>query len=279
MKKSIKSIVSILAAIAVLVMVPAGNVLPVKAAEPVTYSIKYIGGSVNDWRFQPGSTFDDGGYHWSIYLLNQDLKDGDAVVVYAGEVTPNKELDLGTVKLGNLTIYQNAFAAVLTGGVKDCYVLAGSTSAINGNVTNAYLYDSTVCTFNNDVLDMALYYSGTTPTSNISCAGTVGHFTADPTYDGRRYFEFYNISKGAFLIKDGTSQIPYDKYSPEPTEDYLQAKGSASAPASSAENNTSQAASEYDKVPKTGDSSVYLWLFCVSASCFAGSRMLRKKSR
>lgn len=279
MKKSIKSIVSILAAIAVLVMVPAGNVLPVKAAEPVTYSIKYIGGSVNDWRFQPGSTFDDGGYHWSIYLLNQDLKDGDAVVIYPGEVTPNKELNLGTVKLGNLTIYQNAHAVVLTGGIKDCYVLAGSTSAINGNVTNAYLYDGTTCTFNNDVLDMTLYFNGAAPTSNLSCAGTVGHFKGVSNDNGRIHYEFYSISKGAFLIENGISLIPYEKCSPLPTEEYLQAAEAASVPATAAENNTSKDTSEYDKVPKTGDSSVYLWLFCASAFCFAGSRMLRKKTR
>lgn len=273
MKKRIKSFVSILAAIAVLVMVPAGNVLPVKAAEPVTYSVKYIGGSIDDWRFQPGTTFDDSAYYREIYYLNQDLKDGDAVVVYPGEVTPSKELNLGTVKLGNLTVHQNATAVVRTGGIKDCYILAGSTSAINGNVTNAYLYDKVNCTFNDNVTEMTLYYTEV-PYSNLTCGGTVGHFSAVllNQSNAKKYYDIYDVSAGALNLQYGYLITKNDKYSTTPSAQNSQATENGSAASSGS-------SSEYDKVPKTGDSSIYLWLFCASAFCFAGSRMLRKKTR
>lgn len=286
MKKRIKALVSMLAAAVVFTLLPGGNTLTVKAAEPTTYAVQYLAGDINQWRFITGSTFDATQAHMGADILPSLLKDGDSVVVYNGADKPAKELDLGTAKLNNLTVYQNATAVVYTGGVKDCYVLAGSYCAINGDVTNAYLYDNATCTFNNNVLDMTLYITNQAH-SNISCAGTVGRFCIYSTTNDKKQNEFFNIIDGALSLKDGTTYIPSDKYSATPTAEYTQAMTNASAPAApestpapSANASTgSSSDSEYDSVPKTGDSNVYLWLLCASAVCFAGSHLLRKKAR
>ena len=274
MKKRIKALVSMLTAIAVLVLLPSGNTLPVRAAEPTTYSVQFMGGTINQWRFVYGSTFDTAQAHMGAVILPTLLKDGDNVVVYNGTDAPTKELDLGTVKLNSLTVHQNATAIIFTGGVTDCYVLAGSYCAINGDVTNAYIYDNATCTFNNNVLEMNLYYSNNSPTANLSCNGTVGHFYVG-SITGSKFYEYYSVSQGALLLKNGNAQVPADKYSLEPTAEYLALKQGASVP----ENTANTGSSEYDDVPKTGDYSGYLFLFFVSAACFTGSFILRKKSR
>lgn len=284
MKKRIKALVSLLAAVAVFALLPGGNALTVRAAEPTTYAVQYLAGDINQWRFITGSTFDATQAHMGADILPSLLKDGDSVVVYNGTDKPTKDLDLGTAKLSNLTVYQNATAVVFTGGITDCYVLAGSSCAINGDVTNAYLYDNTTCTFNNNVLDMTLYVTDQAH-SNISCAGTVGRFCIYSTTYDKKMNEFFNIIDGALSLKDGTTYIPSGKYSATPTDEYTQAMTNASTPAApestpapSTGTPTVNAADEYDSVPKTGDSNAYLWLFCVSAVCFAGSYFLRKKA-
>lgn len=287
MKKRIRALVSMLTAAAVLALLPGSCTLPVRAAEPTTYAVQYMAGDINQWRFITGSTFDATQAHMGADVLPSILKDGDSVVVYNGADKPTKELNLGTAKLGNLTVYQNATAIVYTGGVTDCYILAGAYCAVNGDVTNAYLYDNTTCTFNNNVLDMTLYVSDQAH-SNITCGGTVGRFCIYSTTADKKLNEFFNIVDGAMSLKDGTTYIPSGKYSGTPTEEYTQAMTNASAPAAPESTQTPAAGtttpatggssdSEYDSVPKTGDSSVYLWLLCASAACFAGSLLLRRK--
>ena len=277
MKKKLKALVSLLAAAAVLALLPGSNTLTAKAEEAKTYSVKFIGGEINDWRYVAGSTFDDTAYHREIYYLNLDLKEGDAVVVYAGDTSPNKELHLADVKLGNLTIHQNASAIVFTGGVTDCYVLAGAYTAINGDVRNAYLYDTTTCTFNSNVLDMVLNISDA-PHSNISCAGTVGHFRTVSSV-GANTYEFYDIAQNAMRMVNGSYQIT--QYSPTPSDSYLQAMNSTSdttaAPAPSS-TTTSVSSDEYDKVPKTGEHSMVIWFVCAAAVLFTGSYVLYRKT-
>ncbi|MCI8434033.1 MAG: hypothetical protein HFH83_12740 [Lachnospiraceae bacterium] len=284
MKRRSKVFASLLAAAALLLS--AGNTLTVKAEEPVTYSVQYLGGEINQWRFLTGSTFDTTQAHMGADLLPTLLKDGDLVVVYNGEDKPQKTLDLGSAKLGNLTVYQGATAIVTTGGVKDCYILADTYCAVNGDVTNAYLYDNATCTFNDNVLDMTLYINDK-PHSNITCGGTVGRFYVYSLSADKSTNVFYDIAAGAMKMENGTFQIPYDKYSPTPSEDYTNAMESASNPVPPAEDTPAETpaestpaqtpADEYDHVPKTGDSTLYLWLFCASAACLTGGLLLRNQ--
>lgn len=286
MRKKMKLFVSMLAAAAILVLLPGSNTLTASAEEANTYSLKYIGGDINDWRFVPGSTFEDGMYHRELYYLTLDqLKDGDNIVVYSGDTAPNKELDLSGFKLGSLTVYQNATVIIHTGGVKDCYVLAGAYTAINGDVTNAHIYDNATCNFNNNVLDMVLHVAGN-PQSNIACAGTVGMFQIleDSTNSSKGIF--YEIPNNTMKFLNGTVQ--FSNWSSEPSASYLQAKadgGTTAAPEATSAPSTPAPAdntsSEYDKVPKTGENSLTAWLIGLAGAAavlFAGSYGLYKKT-
>lgn len=299
MHKKIKLFVSMLAAAAMLVLLPGGNSLTANAEEANTYSIKYIGGDINDWRYVAGSTFEDGVYHREIYVLKTELlKDGDQVVIYPGDDFPsNKGLDLSGFKLGSLTIYQNTRTVIHVDSIKDCYVLAGASAAINGEVTNAHLYDNTTCTFNSNVLDMVLHINGE-PHSNISCAGTVGMFEILEDNTNNTKGTFYDIPKNTMIYKDGTIQFPNWSY--QPTETYLQAKAAADGTTASetpADTSASTApsaggsasitpaagasADEYDSVPRTGDSSRTGWvigLIGIAAVLFTGSYALYRKA-
>lgn len=281
MHKKMKLFVSMLAAAAMLVLLPGGNAMTAHAEEAKTYSIKYIGGDINDWRYVSGNTFEDGMYHRELYYLKLDeLKDGDHIVIYAGDTAANMELDLSGYKLGSLTVYQNATAAVFTGGVKDCYVLAGAVAAINGDVTNAHLYDSVTCNFNNNVQDMVLHISDN-PQSTIACAGTVGMFQVLDDSKNDTKGIFYSIPNNTMRFYGGGIQFPNWSY--EPTEEYLQAKAAASETTAAPEATPAPAgdSSEYDKVPKTGESSQSVWLISLvgaAAILLAGSYRLYKKT-
>lgn len=291
MHKKIRLLVCMLAAAAMLVLLPDENALTAKA-ETNTYSLKYFGGDINDWRYVPGNKFEDGMYHKELYRLKtEELKDGDLIIVYPGDEVPsNKELDLSGFKLGNLTVYQNASAIIFADSIKDCYILAGAYTAINGDVTNAHLYDNTTCTFNNNVLDMVLHINDK-PYSNISCAGTVGKFLILNNEDQSKGV-FYDIPKNTMMLSNGTIQFP--NWSAEPSDAYLQARAAAdgtaevsapsdapaaSAPATAAAGTSSD---EYDQVPKTGESNNIIWLVSLTGAAailFAGSYMLYRKTK
>lgn len=275
MKKRIRSLVLTLVAVALLTLLPRSNVLTVKADGPETYSVAYIADTYNEWRYQPGSVFDAPKGHGPLSELLQKLKDGDSVVVYQGD-DPKKELDLGSVKLGNLTIHQGVTAIVRTGGIKECYVLAGAYAAINGDVTTAHVYDVSNCNFNNNVLDLYLYLSRD-PGSNIHCVGTVGYFNASYADNGDYFAAFCDIKANQDIFKDGHFNVPDWAYGSGLSDEYLQAKAAEDTGTAQAPSTGANASDEYDKVPKTGDSSPVFWLLLASAACFGGSCLLRKR--
>lgn len=285
MHKKMKLFVSMLAAVAALVLLPGSSAMTASAEEAKTYSLKYIGGNINDWRYVEGSTFEDGMYHRELYYLTLDqLKDGDHIVVYAGDTAPNKEVDLGSFKLGSLTVYQNATVIIHTNGIRDCYVLAGAYTAVNGDVANAHLYDNVTCNFNNNVLDMVLHIEGE-PHSNIACAGTVGMYQILEDSSNQSKGIFYNIPNNTMRFVNGAVQFP--NWDPEPSDAYLQAKagGTTAAPeatpAPTAPAPADNTSSEYDQVPKTGENELAGWLIGlagVAAVLFAGSYGLYRKT-
>lgn len=275
MKKRIRSFVRTLAAAALLALLPQSNALTVRADSPETYSVAYIEGTYNAWRYQPGAAFDEPKGHGPLSELLLKLKDGDSVVVYQ-VAAPKKELDLGSVKLGSLTIHQGTTAIVHTGGVRDCYVLAGAYAAINGDVATAHVYDTVTCNFNNNVLDMYLYLSRN-PGSNIHCIGTVGYFKASYADTGDYYAAFCDIKANQDIYKGGHFNVPDWAYGSALSDEYLQAKAAAEAETAQTPSTGKNTSDEYDKVPKTGDSSPVFWLLLASAACFGGSCLLRKK--
>lgn len=283
MKKRSKALVLSLAAAVFLVLLPLAAPLTARAEEPATFSLKYF--SDRGWRCQPLAEFQESEGDGSLGYLELYLKDGDHVVIYPGDNT-DQVLDLSAVKLGSLTVHQNANAVVKTNGIKDCYVLAGSTCAINGDVTNAYLYDSVTCNFNNNVLDMTFYVQNDNPVvpdgSTIACLGTVGRFYVHSLSMDSAVNTFYNVKTGGLIMQNGSFWMPEGTYSRTPSEEYTKATESASAPAANAAPTPAPApvssSDEYDPVPKTGDSAAYLWLFPAAVLFGVGSLVLRKKA-
>lgn len=270
MKKKFKALFFTLAAIAICAFLPKGNTLTVNAAE--SYSVEYVGGTYDAWRYQPGTSFDEPMGHGPLGELMLKLKDGDTVIVFQGDTAPKTNLDLGSVKLNNLTVHQGVQVVVFTGGINECYVLAGAFAAINGDVTTAHIYGPTTCTFNNNVLDM-YWHMEDSPSSNISCNGTVGYFNASYASSGSYWAAFYSIAKGQHIIKDGKYNVPSWAYGTE--EDYLKTKNAGAAPGTTTPSNPGS--DEYDSVPKTGDSNTVLLLFCAAILSFTASAILRRK--
>lgn len=288
MKKRRKALSLALAAAILLILLPLSSSLTVQAEEPVTYSLKFF--SDRGWRCQPYAEFKDGEGDADLNYLSLYLKDGDSVVIYKGDDN-SKALDLGTVKLNNLTIHQNVTAVVKAGSVKDCYILAGAVCAVDNDVTNAYIYDPATCNFNGNVLDMTFYVpdSGPSLSSNLACLGTIGHLYVYSEATGTVKSNLYNVKTGGMILQSGNFCIPSDKYSTTPTEEYTKAMEGASTPVAPATPAPATPApaeptpgpapgDEYDKVPKTGDSAAYLWLFLASGAFGIGSFALRKKA-
>lgn len=278
MKKAAK-IASVLVLAAMLVLVPNANAFTAKAAEPVSYAVKF-NPDKGEWRMQANTNlFEEDKASREIYYLQQDIKENDIVVVY-NDTSTNVVLDLGNVRLSNLTLVQNTQSCIIkSGGANECYVLGGSTCSINGDVKNAYVYDTTTCTFTGNV-DMLTIYGGEELTSSVSVNGTVEHLYALPLNPPAPYvyYDLYRFSADSLYVKEGVLQTASWAYLT--AEQYAgqtaapQNNNSAHSPAA-----TPNTSDEYDDVPKTGQNSLYIWFLCAAVLFFAGSFILRRADR
>lgn len=284
--KKMKALASMLAAAAVLTLLPGGGALKAEAAEAKNYAVKFCSdeGDNGEWRYQEGSSFSDESSGREIYYLLQVLKDDDKVAVYNSE-SGAEELNLGSAKLGNLTLCNTSMTVVYTGGISQCYILPNSTCSINGSIDAAYVYDVSAVTFVNNVTDLFVSTDTDDFYSNISCGGTVGHFKANSTSVSKTFYDLYNFSQGTFAVSDGvlkTGSWAYTASAPAATETPQataapQSQATA-APAASAAAAAQTGSGEYDDVPKTGEGSLVFLLLAASAVCFTGSCILRKKA-
>lgn len=275
--KSIKKLAAALVAVAVLALLPNANAIKSRAAEPVTYAVKYVSDE-QGWRFQPNtSTYDDSLGGGPISILRNDLKDGDLVVIY-NDLGSKSHLDLGKVNLSNLTYTQNSkFSIVFAGSVKDCYVLGGSSGTVNCNVENAYVYDTVVFNFNGNVKEMRIE-AGNELQSSIGCEGTVKHLYAFSSSRGITLINNYDFVKGALYIQEGVF-LPKGAFLTAQDHEAGLTLLPDETPASTSTAGSSSSSDEYDDVPKTGQSNLYVWLLCASAMCFAGSRALKRSAK
>ncbi len=218
--KKVKHLMAVLAVAALLFLLPTGYSLTLKvsAAEPITYSVKYVP-DLHQWRFQAGtSTFDDNAYHRELYYLYQALKEGDLVVVY-NDSTESTSLDLGTTHLGNLTVASSkAFSVIYSGDIDDCYILAGAACSVNADVKNAYVYDSVVCNFNKNVEELKIYVSADKMSSILGCGGTVKHLYAVSTSGSKVFYDLSNFEAASLNIQNGVLQTSSEKYGQTPVE-------------------------------------------------------------
>lgn len=261
--KKLKKLVSLLTAVAICVLLPNFSALTAHAEEGVTYYVKYLD-SEEAWRFQTGSTWDDEGYHRELYYMNQDIKDGDLVIVDG--IVSDEPLNIPAY-LSNLTILHGNTAVVTTKGVDHCFILNDSVAAINGDVKNAYVYDNARCTFNNNV--DTLLISGTDDLhATVTVGGTVNHLTGSDSL--KTHYDYYSFPAGKLVINDGsvkTDETLFSKTAPA-------AQPEAPAPAEPSQPQTPSG--EYDDVPKTGESKIIFYLLGISALCLIGRAYLKK---
>lgn len=228
-----------------------------------TYIIHY-NAEEEEWYYQAGSTWNDDIESRELYYLQQDIKDGDLLVVEGngGVIKVN-------VRLSNLSLLHGASAIVTANSIDECYLFGGSVCAINGNVTNAYVYEDAAVTFNNSVGTLQIIGEYDVNAS-ATVAGTVSRVIAKDN-DGV-YYEYSNFTQGKLKIENGEMKTEEQYYSTSP---------SAAAPptqTSQPQKASATSASEYDDVPKTGEGATVYWLLGIAVACLAGRYALRKIS-
>lgn len=269
MMKTMKRMMAALCAAAMLVILPAGSMMTAQAEEPVTYSVKYLD---QGWYFEANTSVFNGNSHRELYYLLEVIKDGDTVVVY-NDTDNAKELNLGNVRLSNLTYAGTKFTMVYAGSVDTCYVNTGTSGTINCDVKNAHVYDTSVFNFNKNVGELNIY-AGDSVKSSVGCAGTVGHLKATNS-QGNTIFDYYDFEAGVLHFENGTFKPTRVAYK-TPEEHFASLPANAAGTDTPATGNDSD---EYDDVPKTGQSSLYLWFLGAAVVCFAGSRALKVNER
>lgn len=266
--KKLKNIFTLLITAAVLAFMPGVNTLTASAEEPVTYYIKYLSDD-NQWRFQTGSTWSDTVQHRELYYAYQEIKDGDSVIIEGAN--PGFVFEV-SVRLGNVTFLHGSAAVVTAKSIDECYVLRDSVAAINGDVTNAYVYDNARCTFNNNIGTLQILNdparNDTLLRGTVTAGGTVNHLIGKD--NDKLHYELYNFAAGKLSITNGDVKTDAAYYSTSASAGTTQTANTAQPSA------TQSSSDEYDDVPKTGESSLVFWLLGVSAICFTGRYLLKK---
>lgn len=278
--KKFKKFVSLLAVAAILAVAPGATALKAEAAAPTTFYIGFVE-EENSWRVQVNEWDKDSNGRELYYLNNGDerVKDGDAIVIMEND--PEKtDYDPISVDayLSNLTV-NHATVAIETKGIETCAVLERSSAAVTGNIQNASVYDGATASFHSNVTNL---YMISTIEDNITSDITVGGTVAYACEDGAvMYFrQYYNFAKGTFHYSGDRGLVT------DPSNYSLDGNGPAAttpAPAPSTPSTGSQGSTSssgaYDDVPKTGESNMAVWLFAISAACFAGCAVLRKSEQ
>ncbi len=263
--KRMKKIAAMLAALAMCVLLPGANTLTASAAAN-TYCVKYV---TDQWRYQEGSTWNDAAGHRELYYLYEGIKDGDTVVIDgAGNTTLNLAL---SVRLSNLTLNATNNVVVSANGIDNCYILGNtSVTAVTSDITNAYVYDNASVTLNKNVNTLTI--QGTSDiVANVTCAGTVAHLIGKDNL--QTYYDVYNVAEGKLLIENGSIRME-DKYFTRTAP--VGTTQTTSTATTTTQQTTTASSSEYDDVPKTGESNLIFWLIGIAAACFAGKYMLKK---
>lgn len=207
--KRLKTIVSLLAAAAMLFLSSGSEQLRVSAAEPVTYSLKYVEDK-DEWRYHVGAWDDNNAGHRELYYLKQSIKDGDILVIEGGEHNLNLEVP---VSLNNITFNHSHLAVITAKSVENVYVLRDSVGVVNGDVTNAHVYDNAVANFNNNVTNLYITKERSGE-QTIAVVGTVDYVR---TGDAEKvYNEFYNFQANSFRQEEGILKTDASKYSTVP---------------------------------------------------------------
>lgn len=263
--KKIKKTVSLVLAAALLFLLPDASAITASAEEEhATYYIRYMENE-DSWRAQKLSVWDDSRESAGLDFVTNNIKEGDLLII-EGDGKKDLKLEIN-VRLNNLTVKNTGLALVsVKNGIDYCFILKDSVAAINGDITNAYVYDNGRCNLNNNVTN--LYLQGEPKLeATVVVQGTVSY--AKFAEEDRTIYEFYNFAAGTFVTENGILKTNASQYSTTPPSQ--PAPAPASAPASSSD--------EYDEVPKTGENNSVVWLLYIGIGCLAadGYILLRKK--
>lgn len=279
--KRLKKFIALFTLAAVCFTVPGLGKITVKAAEPTTYVLNYSD-SKSEWRFQEASSWSEELQDRELYYLYQSIKDGDYIVI--DNDVPNNPLSLTvSVRLGNLT-FKNTIGVpvVYANGYDSVYFLGGTSGAVNGDVSHAYVYDDAKANFNSNVDTLEMIGLTNDKNNNlhatINGVGTVNHLIAKDNRDQLVFYEAYSFAAGKLVIEDGslkTEEQYYSTAAPAAAPAATEQPAQTAAPAQTTQNNAS---SEYDNVPKTGEGSAMFWLLGAAAVCMAGGYTIRRKN-
>ena len=283
--KRLKKFVALFTLAAVCLAVPGFGKLTAKAAEPTTYVLNYSS-SNGEWRYKQASSWSEEVQDRELYYLQQNIKDGDYLVI-ENDVDPNPLVLNLSVRLGNLTFKKTiGVPVVYATGFDSVFALDGTSGAVNGAVSHGYVYGNATVNFNSSVDTLEMIGLDDAEQNNlhatINCLGTVNHLIAKDNRDQKVYYEAYNFASGKLAIEDGSLKTDEQYYSktatasepaPAATEQPVQTAAPAAQPAQS-----TTASSDYDDVPKTGESSLTMWLLGAAVVCLAGGYTIRKKN-
>lgn len=273
-----KKLFSIFSAALFAIVLICQNPITVDAADPTTYYVQYDK-EAEQWYYQVGSSWDDTvpPPKREIYYMLQDMKDGDYVVVEAIGDWPELELDF---HLGNLTIMPYSSCMVKAKSVAECYVLHDAYVSITSDVEHGWVYGNATANFNLNCNTLELIYDNE-PEMSVAVLGTCNElWVHNDTSTWNHLWSFTDD----LIYNNGRVHTAHESFSINPpatpaapvvptTTTSTPASSTTSTPASS-----TTSADEYDDVPKTGESTAYLWTFAIAALCFVGSYSLKKRS-
>ena len=152
--KKLKKLIVLFTAALFCLLTNISQPLTAQASTPSTYYLRYIE-EKGAWRYlKDDLSWDDTDFHRELYYMQQDIKDGDIIVIDS-----DKTIDLTVnVKLSNLTVLNSTLAVVKANGYDEVHIANSSTAAINGDVKNGNVYTNATVNFNNNVQD--LYVEG-----------------------------------------------------------------------------------------------------------------------
>ena len=261
------------AAVTAMALLPETNALTAHAEGPTTYYMTYDSDK-GEWRYEISEDDNHGetGYTRELYYYYENAKDGDIVVVNNTDDNA-PQLDLGSIRLSNVTIlFDSAFTMIKAGSIDDFFALARTSSSITAPIVNAHVADPSVVNFNNNVQNIIVAVTEGEPTFTLGCAGTVGSLQV--SLSDQTGYTLYNFAAGTLLIRDGSLQTDEEHYSRTPS-----ASTAPTTPTTPPSSGSSSSSDEYDSVPKTGGTNPVIWLLCAAAVCMAASLYMKKASK
>lgn len=262
MKKFTK-IVPLLAASALLVLLPTSNALTASAATPETYTIFYSDDE-KAWCYANSEDAAKDKYDDDIEDLYDEIKDGDHVVIF-GDDDEIETFEL-PVRLSTLTVMNcgSSYVIVHTNGINEVQAGNGAVFSVTGDVQNAYVHNDAEVTFHGQINMLSIE---TDNDAEVACKNTVAH--AICINDGDVEFDIYNVAADKLRVDNGELETEAEYYSTTPVS------APAAAP-STQPSSTPASSNDYDDVPKTGEAHTVYLLLAAAVLCLAGSRALKR---